>query len=111
MYQNPHGTAMNNTLQQISGAIGSAVLVTIMNKRMESSGEELVASATAAGKAPTTPEAIEALTSQAMLNGINFTFFISTFIAGIALILSLFMKRVVPPQQSETMTSESVRND
>ncbi len=111
MYQNPHGTAMNNTLQQISGAIGSAVLVTIMNKRMESSGEELVASATAAGKAPTTPEALEALTSQAMLNGINFTFFISTFIAGIALILSLFMKRVVPPQHSEIMTSESVRND
>lgn len=29
---NPHGTAMNNTLQQVSGAIGSALLITVMNK-------------------------------------------------------------------------------
>ena len=35
MISNPHGTAMNNTLQQVSGAIGSAVLLTIMTKRME----------------------------------------------------------------------------
>ena len=36
MISNPHGTAMNNTLQQVSGAIGSAILLTIMTKRMES---------------------------------------------------------------------------
>lgn len=30
---NPHGTAMNNTLQQVSGAIGSALLVTVMSNR------------------------------------------------------------------------------
>ncbi|MEG0381585.1 MAG: MFS transporter, partial [Kurthia sp.] len=30
---NPHGTAMNNTLQQISGAIGSAIMITIMTTR------------------------------------------------------------------------------
>ncbi|MBQ0138568.1 MAG: DHA2 family efflux MFS transporter permease subunit [Kurthia sp.] len=28
---NPHGTAMNNTLQQVSGAIGSAIMITIMS--------------------------------------------------------------------------------
>ncbi|WP_382921580.1 MFS transporter, partial [Streptomyces sp. NPDC057062] len=28
---NPHGTAINNTAQQVSGSIGTAVLVTIMN--------------------------------------------------------------------------------
>ena len=38
MISNPHGTAMNNTLQQVSGAIGSAILLTIMTKRMETSG-------------------------------------------------------------------------
>ena len=38
MISNPHGTAMNNTLQQVSGAIGSAILLTIMTKRMESDG-------------------------------------------------------------------------
>ncbi len=29
MSANPHGTAMNNTLQQVSGAIGSAILLTL----------------------------------------------------------------------------------
>ncbi|VEI06045.1 DHA2 family efflux MFS transporter permease subunit [Kurthia zopfii] len=33
---NPHGTAMNNTLQQIAGAIGSAVMITIMTNRTKS---------------------------------------------------------------------------
>ena len=28
---NPHGTAVNNTAQQVSGSIGTAILVTIMN--------------------------------------------------------------------------------
>lgn len=39
---NPHGTAMNNTLQQISGAIGSAIMITIMSNRTkaESTGIE-----------------------------------------------------------------------
>src|SRR5699024_5308193 len=45
MSQNPHGTAMNNTLQQISGAIGSAVLITVMNGRMESSAVSLMETA------------------------------------------------------------------
>ncbi len=37
----PHGTAMNNTLQQVSGAIGTALLVTIMSNRAESKAIEL----------------------------------------------------------------------
>ena len=30
----PHGTAMNNTLQNVGGAIGSALLITIYSKRI-----------------------------------------------------------------------------
>lgn len=40
---NPHGTAMNNTLQQISGAIGSALLITVMNNRTEAKAADLAA--------------------------------------------------------------------
>src|SRR5690625_5922290 len=40
MISNPHGTAMNSTLQQVSGAIGSAVLLTVMTKRSASRSEE-----------------------------------------------------------------------
>ena len=36
----PHGTAMNNTLAQVSGAIGSALLVTVMSKRTETHGAD-----------------------------------------------------------------------
>ena len=44
---NPHGAALNNTLQQVSGAIGSAVLLTLMTKRMETVGATLFAEAQA----------------------------------------------------------------
>ena len=62
MISNPHGTAMNNTLQQVSGAIGSAILLTIMTKRMESTGAELFAEAQASGNAPTTAEGLANIT-------------------------------------------------
>jgi len=102
MSANPHGTAMNNTLQQISGAIGTAVLITIMNKRMETSGTELASKAAASGNAPTNSAAIKDLSQQAMLDGITYTFHVSTYIAVVALVLALFMKRVVPPKASES---------
>ncbi|HJF31776.1 MAG TPA: DHA2 family efflux MFS transporter permease subunit [Sporosarcina psychrophila] len=108
MISNPHGTAMNNTLQQVSGAIGSAILLTIMTKRMESAGAKLFAEAQASGNAPTTAEGLaklqEQLGAQAMLDGISFSFFISTIVAIIALILALFMKRVALPTNAKSFT-------
>ncbi|WP_342508252.1 DHA2 family efflux MFS transporter permease subunit [Sporosarcina sp. FSL K6-2383] len=107
MISNPHGTAMNNTLQQVSGAIGSAVLLTIMTKRMESTGAGLFAEAQASGNAPTTAEGLallkEQIETQAMLDGINFSFFISTIVAIIALVLTFFVKRVTPPKNSMSL--------
>ncbi|RNF38428.1 MDR family MFS transporter [Planococcus salinus] len=91
----PHGTAVNNTLQQVSGAIGSAFLITIMNTRTESAGRELAAS----GAAP------ESIVNAAMLEGINFSFFVSTFIALLALVLSLFIKK---PVREVTETEKEV---
>lgn len=102
MVSNPHGTAMNSTLQQVSGAIGSAVLLTIMTKRMESAGAELFAEAKASGNVPSTAEGLTALKdqleTQSMLDGINFAFFVSTIVAVGALALTFFIKRVTPPK-------------
>lgn len=102
MASNPHGTAMNNTLQQVSGAIGSAVLMTVMTNRMESAGVKLFEDAQAAGEVPTDPEGFarmaEQLSTEAMLNGINFAFLISTIVAAVALFLTFFVKRVTPPK-------------
>jgi EmrB/QacA subfamily drug resistance transporter len=102
MVSNPHGTAMNSTLQQVSGAIGSAVLLTIMTKRMESAGAELFSEAKASGNVPSTAEGLTALKdqleTQSMLDGINFAFFVSTIVAVGALALTFFIKRVTPPK-------------
>ena len=104
MKMNPHGTAMNNTLQQVSGAIGSAIFLTIMNARMESSAARLAGEAQTAGNMPTSAEAtaqfkIE-LGMKAMLEGINHTFFIATLVTVVALVLSLFVKRVKVSKES-----------
>ncbi len=104
----PHGTAMNNTLQQVSGAIGTALLVTLMSTRAESVGRELSGDAMAALGANPSTEAIagvqQQVMMQGMLEGINFAFFVSTFIAVVALVLSFFIKRAT---QAEDPQAES----
>ena len=103
----PHGTAMNNTLQQVSGAIGTALLVTLMSTRAESVGRELSGDAMAALGANPSAEAIagvqQQLMMQGMLEGINFAFFVSTFIALVALVLAFFIKRAT---QAEDLQAE-----
>lgn len=96
---------MNNTLQQVSGAIGSAILLTIMTKRMEKSGATQVQEAVASGNMPTDKDGLAAVEHaiglKAMLDGINYSFLIATVIAFAALILTLFIKRVRPPKYEE----------
>ncbi|MEF3331232.1 MULTISPECIES: DHA2 family efflux MFS transporter permease subunit [Oceanobacillus] len=100
MHQNPHGTAMNNTLQQVSGAIGSALLITVMNSRTNSEAESLAEEAMKnidPSQMPTGAAAEQMQTeimNEAMLHGINFSFFISLLIIGLAFILALFIRRV-----------------
>lgn len=105
MISNPHGTAINSTLQQVSGAIGSALLLTVMTKRTASAGESLYEDAAASGSIPTDSVALELfeadLVNKATLAGINFTFFVSAIIAIVALVLALFIKRVPPPTSAD----------
>ncbi|WP_301107210.1 DHA2 family efflux MFS transporter permease subunit [Sporosarcina sp.] len=96
MKSNPHGTAVNNTLQQVSGAIGSALLLTIMTNRLDKSAAAQVQDLTASGVDISSMK--EEIERTAMLDGINHAFFISTIITVGALILALFIKRVVPPK-------------
>ncbi len=83
----PHGTAINNTLQQVAGAVGSAFLITIMNTRTSATAKELAATGTSPAD----------ITNLAMLDGINFSFFVSTFIALVSLMLAFFIKKPVRP--------------
>lgn len=88
---NPHGTAVNNTAQQVSGSIGTAVLVTIMNSVTKTEANSLMT-----GVDPTTlTTAKEAILGQkALLAGIQYSFYVALGINIVALVLALFVKRV-----------------
>lgn len=84
----PHGTAMNNTLNQVSGAIGTGILMTVMAVRQAAHAARLARDG--AGEGPA-----EAL---AMLGGINDTFFASGVLLVLALVLAFFIKRAKPAE-------------
>ena len=88
---NPHGTAANNTVNQVAGSIGTAIFVSIMYSRTEKSAAEQLA----ALDPSTITEELEAQIGQlAMLEGIQFSFVIAAATTVIALMLTLFVKRV-----------------
>lgn len=99
----PHGTAMNNTLNQVSAAIGTALLITIMSVRQKAAAARMMAEAKASS-GELTQEVQQQIMMHAMLEGINFTFFVATFLVLVALVLACFMKRARPgkiPAQGE----------
>jgi len=103
----PHGTAMNNTLQQVSGAIGSALLVTIMSNRTKTHATELADSAmkhlTGKPTAEMAAQMKQEIALKAMLEGINDAFLVSVGIALIALVLAFFIKRAKQAEDPEEM--------
>lgn len=109
---NPHGTAMNSTLNQVSGAIGSALLVSVMASRTKIHAEELAEKAMSKLTGQPSPEALaqmkEQITAQATVNGINDAFFVATFIAALALFLAFFVKR--PKRADEQIESHETQN-
>lgn len=95
----PHGTAMNNTLNQVSAAIGTAVLVTIMSIRTDIYAQRMIADA--GGAAGLTDAALANIQSAAMLGGINDTFLVSSCMIIIALVLAFFIKRAKQAEEPE----------
>lgn len=104
---NPHGTAINNTAQQVSGSIGTAILVTIMNSVTQSEAESLMT-----GVDPTTmtEATTAAVTQQALLAGIQYAFYVSLAINIVALILVLFIKRVDTSEEAVRKLEEEEDN-
>lgn len=83
----PHGSSLNSMLQQVSGAVGIALLITLM---------QTYANAQLKGvSAPT-----ETMVNAATLAGINFSFFISTILMAVSLIMAFFLKRVTSSETS-----------
>ncbi|NMO97955.1 DHA2 family efflux MFS transporter permease subunit [Paenibacillus lemnae] len=105
----PHGTAMNSTLAQVSGAIGTSLLITVMTNRTKSYVESMVSDAAAGmGTQPTAAE-LQQLTAQvsgqATVHGINDSFLVSVILLVIAMLMSLFIKRTSPAEDKDPQTS------
>lgn len=73
-----HGTAMNNTMRQVGGSIGTAILVTVMSSAITSKGQPM-------------PED--------MIGGVNAAFMVATLLALAGAILSLFVKNTPKSEQ------------
>lgn len=84
-----HGSAMMNTMQQISASIGTAILVTSMS--IGTAWYEPPASLIAAGDEAT-------ILQLAQLNGYHWAFIGSTILALIAFLLSLFINEKKEPR-------------
>ncbi|WP_238322870.1 DHA2 family efflux MFS transporter permease subunit [Gorillibacterium massiliense] len=93
---NAHGSAVSQTLRSISGALGTALLVTLMTNKAASHAKELII----AGHVDVTDKAKMAdISAQATIFGINHSFVVATWLTVAALVLAFFIKRVVPHEE------------
>ncbi|MGW9124181.1 MDR family MFS transporter [Paenibacillus chitinolyticus] len=83
----PHGSAIMNTVQQVAGAIGTAVAVSIMSVGMSSFLKQ------------TADQTDPANVTLALTAGIQNVFEIAIVVAIVGFVFSLFMKRVHIPEQ------------
>lgn len=83
----PHGTAILNTLQQVAGALGTALFVSIM-----SSGSKSYSETSSDPLAPA--EVINGL-----IAGMKDAFYVGLLISLVALVIGFFIKRAEAPQE------------
>ncbi|WP_226537376.1 DHA2 family efflux MFS transporter permease subunit [Fictibacillus halophilus] len=93
----PHGTAIISTLQQVAGAVGTALLVSIMTNRSARFLESEVMKE-------------DGVTMQilAMIAGMKSAFLLAFGLVVIAWIVSLFIKRAVPQAHSMPVKENAV---
>ncbi|RAP73439.1 DHA2 family efflux MFS transporter permease subunit [Paenibacillus montanisoli] len=93
---NAHGSAMSQTLRNVSGALGTAILVTLMTNKTASHAKELII----AGKIdPADKAKMAEVTQTAMIYGINHSFVVATWLSVAALVLAFFIRKVKPHEE------------
>ncbi|MGM7723453.1 DHA2 family efflux MFS transporter permease subunit [Metabacillus sp. Hm71] len=92
---NAHGTAMSNTFKQVSGALGTAFLVTVMSNQTEKHVTELAA---ASSVTPDAKQQMAFIVKEATIQGINDAFVVATWLSVLAVVLAFFIKRVNPEE-------------
>jgi EmrB/QacA subfamily drug resistance transporter len=93
---NAHGTAISNTIRQVAGAVGTALLVTIMTNRAATHAKDWMTSGAAQGWSK------EQLATHAQIEGINDAYLVIIAIGIVGLLLSFFIKRVAQAEEPES---------
>lgn len=104
---NAHGTAMSNTLRTIAGAMGTALLLTVMTTEAKGQMTSLIVQAGINPKDPANTGQIAQLTRTATLQGIDHAFVIATAITVVALLLSFFIRKVHVQRQEQGTVSKA----
>ncbi|MGW6234439.1 DHA2 family efflux MFS transporter permease subunit [Peribacillus butanolivorans] len=92
-----HGTAISNTIRQVAGAIGTALLVTVMTNSTKNHLQDL---ATGGAQGETQKHMI----MEASIQGINDAYFVILIIGIFSLLLSFFIRRVKNASEEKTIT-------
>ncbi|QHS21987.1 multidrug efflux MFS transporter [Virgibacillus sp. MSP4-1] len=103
---NAHGSAMANTMQQVSASIGTAILMTVMTtsaKNYEPNMESL--------QGLTQAEAQQQIAEQASISGYNIAFIVATVLSFGGMLLSFFLenKAAKEKQNQQEASSDSVQ--
>jgi EmrB/QacA subfamily drug resistance transporter len=96
---NAHGTAINNTIRQVAGAIGTAFLVTVMTSQTKSHAQEIMMS----GAKLTKPQ----LMMEASIQGINDAYVWVAFLGAAGLLVSFFITNRKSVYEQNQVIAES----
>ncbi|WP_031218860.1 DHA2 family efflux MFS transporter permease subunit [Alicyclobacillus acidoterrestris] len=96
---NRYGTAMVNTLRMIAGAVGMALFVSIMTNSGAAHTKLLVA---ARHIAPTDHVHMTQAVNEGTVVGINEAFMVATIVTCVAFVLSFFIQRTSPKEDTIT---------
>lgn len=100
---NAHGSAMSQTLRNVAGALGTALLVTIMTNKATAVTKELAI----AGKVdPKDSVKMADVIQHATVTGINHSFTIATWLTAAALVLAFFIKKTKPHEEKAVQTTQ-----
>lgn len=91
-----HGTAISNTIRQVAGGIGTALLVTVMTSRTQTHFQDLMVAGGAEGATQ------EHMIMEASIQGINDAYLVIVGIGIIGLLLSFFIKRTAQASEEKS---------
>ena len=94
----PHGTAIMNTLQPVSGAIGVSVFISIMTTRQQTYLDNAAN--------PADPTTI----SQSLVSGVELVYLVAFGFAAAGFLISLFIRKAMPEDRAGQTESNAVND-